>query len=93
MGGTTRKNLPIPVPVFVVYQTAFLDTDGKLQVRPDFYDRDAEIWQQLVSRTSEARNWSDPPHGPMSHGARLRTAMAGAEIGSARGSTLRPAMQ
>ncbi|HEY5379030.1 MAG TPA: L,D-transpeptidase family protein, partial [Pseudolabrys sp.] len=29
-GSTTRTNLPAPVPVFVVYQTAFLDTDGTL---------------------------------------------------------------
>jgi murein L,D-transpeptidase YcbB/YkuD len=46
-GGTTRHALPTPVPVYVVYQTAFVDTDGKLQFRPDFYGRDAEIWQQL----------------------------------------------
>jgi L,D-transpeptidase YcbB len=46
-GSTTLSNLPAPVPVFVVYQTAFVDSDGKLQFRPDFYSRDAEIWQQL----------------------------------------------
>ena len=49
-GGTTRHNLPTPVPVFVVYQTAFLDTDGTLQFRPDFYSRDADIWQKLQTR-------------------------------------------
>ncbi len=49
-GGTTRHDLPTPVPVFVVYQTAFLDTDGTLQFRPDFYSRDAEIWQKLQTR-------------------------------------------
>ncbi len=47
MGSTTRHELPTPVPVFVVYETAFVDTDGTLQFRPDFYNRDAEIWQQL----------------------------------------------
>lgn len=46
-GSTTRTNLPAPVPVFVVYQTAFLDTDGTLQFRPDFYHRDAAIWRRL----------------------------------------------
>jgi L,D-transpeptidase YcbB len=50
MGSTTRNDLPTPVPVFVVYQTAFVDTDGTLQFRPDFYDRDAVIWQQLHRR-------------------------------------------
>ena len=46
-GGTTRTNLPAPTPVFVVYQTAFVDSDGTLQFRPDVYNRDAEIWQYL----------------------------------------------
>jgi murein L,D-transpeptidase YcbB/YkuD len=47
LGGTTRHDLPTPVPVFVVYQTAFLDTHGALQFRPDFYNRDAAIWRKL----------------------------------------------
>lgn len=46
-GDTTRSDLPQPVPVFVVYETAFADADGKLQFRPDPYGRDAEIWQYL----------------------------------------------
>ena len=50
-GSTTRNNLPVPVPVFVVYQTAFLDATGTLQFRPDFYNRDAEIWRQLQRRS------------------------------------------
>ncbi|MBV9734940.1 MAG: L,D-transpeptidase family protein [Acidisphaera sp.] len=49
-GSTTRNDLPTPVPVFVVYQTAFVDTDGSLQFRPDFYNRDAAIWRQLQER-------------------------------------------
>ena len=49
-GNTTRNDLPTPVPVFVVYQTAFVDTDGTLQFRPDFYNRDAAIWQSLQER-------------------------------------------
>ncbi len=51
MGGTTRHKLPMPVPIFVVYQTAFVDAAGKLQFRPDFYDRDAEIYGQLHKRS------------------------------------------
>ena len=46
-GNTTRNDLRKPVPVFVVYQTAFVDTDGALKFRPDFYNRDAAIWQSL----------------------------------------------
>ena len=47
MGGTTRGELPQSVPVFVVYETAFADVDGRLQFRPDVYGRDAEIGQHL----------------------------------------------
>lgn len=44
---TTRHALPHPVPVYVVYETAFADTEGVLQFRPDFYHRDAGIWAEL----------------------------------------------
>jgi murein L,D-transpeptidase YcbB/YkuD len=47
MGGTTRHDLPTPVPVFVVYQTASADPDGTLHFYPDFYNRDPEIWRKL----------------------------------------------
>jgi L,D-transpeptidase YcbB len=50
MDGTKRENLPTPVPVFVVYETAFADAGGALQFRPDFYQRDAEIWEKLQKR-------------------------------------------
>jgi murein L,D-transpeptidase YcbB/YkuD len=49
-GGTNRRPLPKPVPVFVVYETAFAEFDGRLQFRPDPYGRDAEIWQYLKSK-------------------------------------------
>jgi murein L,D-transpeptidase YcbB/YkuD len=49
VGSTTRHNLPTPVPVFVVYQTASVDTDGTLHFYPDFYNRDPEVWRKLHS--------------------------------------------
>ncbi len=49
-GSTTRNPLPAPVPVFVVYQTAFVDTGGMLQFRRDFYNRDDAIWRSLQER-------------------------------------------
>ncbi len=49
-GSTTRTAVPKPVPVFVVYQTAFAEFDGRLQFRADVYGRDAEIWQSLDPR-------------------------------------------
>jgi murein L,D-transpeptidase YcbB/YkuD len=53
-GDTLRKPLPAPVPVFVLYHTAFAGPDGTLQFRPDFYDRDAGIAQELRRRTLRA---------------------------------------
>jgi L,D-transpeptidase YcbB len=44
---TNRRNLPEPIAVFIVYQTAFIDPDGALEFRRDFYQRDAAIAQRL----------------------------------------------
>ena len=44
---THRRALPAPVPVFIAYHTAFADAQGRVQFRPDFYGRDARIWEQL----------------------------------------------
>ncbi len=46
-GGTLHTRLPRPVPVFVTYHTAFLDDDGTIQFRDDFYDRDTGLMQRL----------------------------------------------
>lgn len=51
-GVTTRRDLPVPVPVFIVYQTAFADDEARLQFRPDFYGRDPRVWQQLRTPAS-----------------------------------------
>ena len=47
LGYTNRRMLPAPVPVFLVYQTAFAGANGGVEFRPDFYQRDDEIWQHL----------------------------------------------
>ena len=59
-GSTTRSNLPTPVSVFVVYETAFADVDGTLQFRPDVYGRDAEIWPYLEPSGERWRNARRP---------------------------------
>ena len=41
------------MPVFVTYQTAFANTDGAVAFRPDFYNRDADVWQALQQRPQE----------------------------------------
>ena len=44
---TTRSNLPTPMPIFVVYETAFAGVDGRLIFRADVYGRDVQIGQYL----------------------------------------------
>jgi murein L,D-transpeptidase YcbB/YkuD len=63
-GSTTRSSLPAPVPVFVAYETAFADADGKLQFRADVYGRDAEISQFLdPERRAVAKREAPSQHG------------------------------
>lgn len=52
-GRTTRRRLPTPMPVFLVYQTAFAGPTGGLEFRPDFYNRDADLWRQLQKRPQD----------------------------------------
>jgi murein L,D-transpeptidase YcbB/YkuD len=63
LGYTNRRMLPASIAVFMVYQTAFAAPDGTIEFRPDFYERDAEIWQQLqpARQAPEAR---DNPASP-----------------------------
>lgn len=46
-GTTHSRPLRSGIPVFVVYQTVFLDSEGRLAFVPDVYQRDNEIWQHL----------------------------------------------
>jgi murein L,D-transpeptidase YcbB/YkuD len=48
LGTTSRRGLSQPMPVFIVYQTAFVDSDGTLEFRPDVYQRDGDIAQRLI---------------------------------------------
>jgi murein L,D-transpeptidase YcbB/YkuD len=47
-GYTNRRPLPSPLPIFIVYQTAYVESDGSIQFRSDPYERDDEIWQHLT---------------------------------------------
>ena len=42
-GRETRVNLETPVPVHLVYRTAFTTPTGELRFRPDIYGRDATV--------------------------------------------------
>ena len=46
-GAESRVDLDKPVPVHLVYRTAFTSPTGELRFRRDIYGRDARIWNAL----------------------------------------------
>lgn len=46
-GRETRVNLDPPVPVHLIYRTAFTTLRGGIEFRRDIYGRDARIWDAL----------------------------------------------
>ncbi|WP_298863589.1 L,D-transpeptidase family protein [uncultured Sulfitobacter sp.] len=46
-GRESRVNLVEPVPVHIIYRTAYTDARGQLNFRKDIYGRDAKIWNAL----------------------------------------------
>ncbi|MGC3937227.1 L,D-transpeptidase family protein [Roseobacter sp. EG26] len=47
-GTEQQVNLKQPVPVHIIYRTAFVDNKGRTQFRRDIYGRDARIWKALA---------------------------------------------
>jgi L,D-transpeptidase YcbB len=47
-GHTHRRALPAAMPVFIVYLTAYVESDGSIQFHGDPYERDDEIWRYLM---------------------------------------------
>jgi L,D-transpeptidase YcbB len=50
-GATTKVNLPEPIPVHLVYATAFATNNG-IEFRPDVYGRDRKLYSALFGRPS-----------------------------------------
>ncbi|MEM9872459.1 MAG: L,D-transpeptidase family protein [Pseudomonadota bacterium] len=46
-GRETRVDLKSPVPVHIIYRTAFTTPKGHTQYRRDIYGRDAKVWRAL----------------------------------------------
>jgi murein L,D-transpeptidase YcbB/YkuD len=44
---THSRALPRPLPVFIVYRTAYVESNGAIAYRGDPYQRDEEIWRRL----------------------------------------------
>jgi len=63
-----RVDLPEPLPVHIVYWTAWVDSAGKMQWRPDIYQRDTDLevsWRQRFEQlryrqTAEEEVKTDP---------------------------------
>ena len=47
-GATVSVRLPEPLPVYLLYWTAWVDRDGALQLREDVYGRDAALLEALA---------------------------------------------
>ena len=48
IGRETRVDLRDPVPVHLIYRTAYTQADGRTQFRRDVYGRDRLIWNALA---------------------------------------------
>ena len=52
-GETVTLKLPEPIPVHIVYFTAFVEEDGTLAFREDVYGIDADLMRALSGRDRE----------------------------------------
>jgi murein L,D-transpeptidase YcbB/YkuD len=50
---TTRINLPSPMPLYIVYQTAWIDSSGEVAFRDDIYGIDAKVIAALKGRETQ----------------------------------------
>src|SRR4029077_7438126 len=80
MYGSTERTLNFkhPIPVYVTYQTAFVDDAGKAQTRADIYGLDRETLNILhgdrrTSDTPIARNYNSSSKPVMSSAATTPT--------------------
>jgi len=61
-GATHRYRMAKPIPVYLVYWTAFADADGAMEFRPDIYERDERLIATLgAGAVSERLSAIDPP--------------------------------
>lgn len=56
-GQETQVDLETPVPVHLVYRTAFTDTRGEMNYRNDMYGRDGKIWAALQNAGVDLRSF------------------------------------
>jgi murein L,D-transpeptidase YcbB/YkuD len=59
-GATRRVPLTTPMPVIIVYETAFVGDDGLVQFRPDIYGLDTQLTLALSQRASVMQSKATP---------------------------------
>jgi murein L,D-transpeptidase YcbB/YkuD len=59
-GATRRVPLSTPMPVIIVYETAFVGDDGLMQFRPDIYGLDTQLTLALSQRATAMRSAAAP---------------------------------
>jgi hypothetical protein len=75
--GERATNFKNPIPVYITYQTAFVDDAGQLQTRPDIYGLDKNITNLLKGDSEVAdipisRNYSSDSKPVVAHILRRR---------------------
>jgi murein L,D-transpeptidase YcbB/YkuD len=94
MYGAGERNITLktPIPVYITYQTAFVDKAGKLETRQDIYGLDKTITTLLheerrIADVPVARNYNNNGSSKPMRGASLRrSANNGESYGSRYGS-------
>ncbi len=67
-GARTAVDLPQSVPVHLIYRTAWVGRDGRVQFRHDIYGRDAFIADKLLAKRATS-SWDESSSGALSSGA------------------------
>lgn len=62
-GATRRIALSTPMPVVIIYQTAFVAEDGLVHFRPDVYGLDTQLTLALSQRATVMRSGAAPTGG------------------------------
>jgi murein L,D-transpeptidase YcbB/YkuD len=59
-GATSVVTVARPLPVYILYWTAFVDDEGRLQLRDDPYDRDSRVAAALARSPMAAARPGSP---------------------------------
>ena len=80
--GEIDIHMKTPIPVHITYQTAFVDDEGKLQIRDDIYGRDAKYLAIMKGEEHKVAEVAIETHNPtVARPARMPANMASANNG------------